>query len=492
MPKPKTPARKRLPAVRKTPTGIAGFDEMLEGGVPQGRATLVTGEAGAGKTVFMNEFLYRGIERFGEAGVLATFEERPDDIARNVAGFGWDYAALIRARRLAIVDATPPASAERELDDQYDLEPLLLRIRAAVRRVRAKRLVLDGMEGLYARLSNEGAVRDLLLRLSEEARALGLTTMVAAERLASGATRHSVEDFVVDGVVDLTAEPGQQKTLRRIVVRKMRGVGYRSGVVEFDIGPRGLEVFPKLPVDRSMARTRAEVRRAFGIPGFDEMIGGGLPEGYVALVSGNTGTGKSTFMQHFVAEGARRREPVVFVALEEPSGQVRSLAARHGWTFKAWENAGLLRLLDVPLIDIRPDEVMYRIARAVRELGARRLVIDSVSSLKSATMDSEKVRQFLIQLSEFAKSSGVTCAMTYLVPVAFGAEKGQLMSAMSSNDARLSSAVDCLILQRYVERNRTVRKLITVLKMRGVAHDTAIHSYDIGPRGVVIGEPFDE
>lgn len=488
----KTASRSTLSAVRKTPTGISGFDEMLEGGVPRGRALLIAGAAGAGKTVFMNEFLYRGIQAFGEPGVLVTFEESPDDIAHNVAGFGWDYAGLIRARRLAIVDATPPAGTERETDGEYDLEPLFLRIRAAARRVRAKRLVLDGMEGLYARLSNEDAVRDLLLRLSAEARSLGLTTMVAAERLASGATRHGVEDFVVDGVVDLAAEPGQQKTVRRIVVRKMRGVGYRSGVVEFDIGPRGLEVFPKLPVDRSMARTRPEIRRAFGIPKFDEMIGGGIPEGYMALVSGNTGTGKSTFMQHFVAEGARLREPVVFVALEEPSGQVRSLAARHGWRFKAWENAGLLRLLDVPLIDIRSDEVMYRIAHAVRELGAKRLVIDSVSSLKSATMDSEKVRQFLIQLSEYAKSSGVTCAMTYLVPVAFGAEKGQLMSAMSSNDARLSSAVDCLILQRYVERDRTVRKLITVLKMRGVAHDTAIHSYDIGPKGVVIGEPFEE
>jgi len=480
-------AKRTAKAVSKIPTGITGLDEVLEGGVPEARAVLVLGGAGAGKTVFMNEFLYRGITQYGQAGVLVTFEERPDDIVRNVASFGWDYAELMRKGRLAIVDASPAIGGERELSSGYDLEPLLMRIRAAVRQVRAKRLILDSLEGLFGRLSNRIEVREMLFRLSDETKRMGVTTMIAAEREHSGGTRHGVEDFVADAVIELSAEPGQQKIIRRIIVRKIRGAGYRSGNVQFGIDARGLEVYPKVPVDRRRAATRLDVRKRFGIRGFDELLGGGVPEGYMLILSGNTGSGKSTFAQHFIAQGIREKENAVFVALEEPTGQVEELAAVHGWNFAAWRRSGRLDMLDVPLIDIRPDEVLYRIVNAVRAIKAKRVVLDSISSLRSATMDAEQVRQFMIQLGEFAKASGVTCVMTYLVPGVFSAARGQLLGPMSSTDVRLSSAVDGVILQRYVERQRDVRKILTVLKLRGVQHDTRIHAYSIGPKGVEIG-----
>ncbi len=493
----RSPAKKphptrRLPKVHKLPTGIAGFDEMLEGGVPAGRALLVAGASGSGKTVLMTEFIYRGIERFGEPGVLVTFEEKPEDIIRDVAGFGWDFTRLIQARKLLIVDASPVPNGEREVSEGYDLEPLLLRVRDAVRRLRARRLVLDSLESLFARLSNRAEVRELLYRIAWEAKRAGVTTMISAERLPNGGLRHDVEDFVSDGVVELWAEPGQQSTVRRILVRKLRGTGYRSGNAEFRITGDGFKVFHKIKIKRLYPVTSLDKRKNFGIPELDAILGGGVPEGYLMLVSGNTGSGKSILAQSFIAAGIRAGEPGVYVAMEEPSGQVRAIAQGRGLNFTGWERQRRLAILDVPLIDLCADEVLHRIAAAVEALGARRVVLDSVSSLRSATMDNEKVRQFMIQLSEYAKAHRVTVVLTYLANDAFGAEKGQLFSTINPSDVRLSTTVDGIIIQRYVERAQRVSRLLHVLKLRGSAHDGAIFSYEITSKSVIIGGKIDE
>jgi circadian clock protein KaiC len=472
--------------MRRTPTGIRGLDHVLGGGLPRGRAVLVVAEAGSGKTVLMNEFLYRGATAAGEPGVFVTFEERPEDIIQNVAGFGWDYARLQRRGLLAIVDACPLAGGERELGAAYSFEPLALRVREAVRRTRAKRVVLDSLDRLFSRFGNRAEVRDFLLQVCAMARSLGVTMMISAERQRDGSLG-DIAEYVADGVIELSSQAGQQSTIRHLVVRKLRGCGYGSGRVEFVIDGDGIEVFPKVPVDRSVAATSLDRRRKFGVPHLDGLLGGGVPEGYMVLLSGNTGTGKTTFAQQFVAEGMRVGENSVYVALEEPSGQVRRLAEAHGWDFPAWERAGRLRVVEAPMIDLRSDDVLFRIVRAVEDIGAKRIVVDSISSLRSATMDGEQVRQFMLQLGDYVKSRGLNAIMTYLEGNLFGAVRGQHLGPMTTNDERLSSSVDGVVLQRYYERGAQVEKFLTVLKMRGVAHDRGIHPYQITSGGVVFG-----
>jgi circadian clock protein KaiC len=138
--------------VEKIPTGIRGFDEVLEGGVPKGRTLLITGSTGTGKTVFTNEFLYRGIIDHNENGVYVTFEEHPSDIIKNVRNFGWDFDILIREKKFVFVDVSPDNIPTKETGD-YDLSVLIERIKHAIKKVNAKRVAIDALSMLFSKFS---------------------------------------------------------------------------------------------------------------------------------------------------------------------------------------------------------------------------------------------------------------------------------------------------------------------------------------------------
>lgn len=478
--------------IEKVRTGISGFDELLAGGIPKGRAMLLLGAAGTGKTVLLNEFLYRGITTTDENGVFVTMEERPKDIIKNVESFGWNYTQLLKQKRLAFVDASQTDEILQEMDTDYDLTPLVARIKYAIKKVKAKRVGIDCLDALFSRFTNKEIIRSTLYRISDELKEMGVTSMITAEKSGGDnvLSRYGMAEFVADGVIELDVKTGQQQFVRTIYVRKMRGTTYRSGVVEFDISHTGIKVYPKIPLLRDFAATSFTVRKRFGIKGLDDALHGGVPQGHMMLVSGNTGTGKTFFCTHFLLEGIENGENGVYVALEEPVGQLRQTSLEHDWDFVKHEKAGALSFVCPSIIDISSDKLLYDIVNAVQATNATRVVIDSISSLESATMNPEQVRQFLIQLTGYFKTKGVTCIMSYLVSSVLGASSNQLMAGIETNEMRLSSIIDGIILLRYVERDQEIHKLLHVLKLRGSCHDKDIYRYWIEKGGVVMGEKY--
>jgi circadian clock protein KaiC len=275
-------------------------------------------------------------------------------------------------------------------------------------------------------------------------------------------------------------------------VIKLRGTDFRSGTVEFEITDQGLVVYPKIPIENVVAKTDFKVRRGFDVKGLDNILDGGIPQGHMVLVSGNTGTGKTMFGMHFLNQGMRHGENVVFVALEEPIEQVKKTALTHGWDFNRAEKEGKMRFVTTGLIDISNDKLLYQIISAVEGIKAKRVVIDSISSLVSATMSEEQVRQFMIQLSRYFKVNGITCIMNYLTSMSFGATRGQLLSGFSTNEIRLSSLIDGIIMLLYVERGQKIKKLLTVLRLRGSQHSKEIFRYEIEKDGIHLGEKYEE
>lgn len=484
----------RKSAMEKVFTGIRGFDEVLIGGVPKGRSTLITGGTGTGKTVMLNEFLYQGITQFKENGVYVAFEESKKDIINNVKSFGWNYDLLIASKKLAFVDAGALKEMTFESNENYDLSPLVERIKYALKIVKAKRLVIDGLDNLFSRFQNKDVVRQALYQITVELKDLGVTVLMTAEKLGSekGLSRHGVEEFVADGVIEIELIKGQQQFLRRMSVLKFRGTSFRSGITEFEITDQGMLVYPKIPVENLVAKTDFSVRKTFGIKGLDDILGGGVPQGHMVLISGNTGTGKTMFGMHFLRQGIVDGENAVFVALEEPIEQVKKTALSHGWDFNRNEKEGRISFITTNLIDISNDKLLYQIISAVERINAKRVLLDSISTLLSATMSEEQVRQFLLQLSRYFKSKGITCIMNCLSSASFGAAPGQLLSSLVTNEMRLSSVTDGIIMLLFVERGQEIKKLLSVLKMRGSQHSKGIFNFEIETGGIKMGEKYKE
>src|SRR5512138_2000761 len=189
-----------LPRLSKAPTGINGFDEITGGGLPRGRPTLISGGAGCGKTLFSMEFLVRGATEFAEPGLFMSFEENEQELAQNVASLRFDVENLVK-RRLLLMDFVRAEQSEIHETGDYDLEGLFVRLGHAIERIKAKRVVLDTIEALFAALPNELILRSELRRLFRWLKDREVTAIITTERGEGTFTRHGLEEYVSDCVI---------------------------------------------------------------------------------------------------------------------------------------------------------------------------------------------------------------------------------------------------------------------------------------------------
>jgi len=233
----------------KSPTGIQGLDELTGGGLPTGRATLVCGGVGCGKTLLGLEFLVHGALRYGEPGVFMAFEETAVDLAQNVVSLGFDLDDLV-ARRLLVIDHVRVERSDVEASGDYDLEGLFIRLDHAIRSVGAKRVVLDTLETLFAGLPNPAILRAELRRLFGWLKARGVTALITAERgdefggHPAALTRQGLEEYVSDCVIMLDHRVVDMASSRCLRVVKYRGSPHGSNEYPFLIDETGISVLP--------------------------------------------------------------------------------------------------------------------------------------------------------------------------------------------------------------------------------------------------------
>lgn len=240
----RTAARRVLPAaLRKASTGISGLDEILEGGLPAGRPTLICGGAGSGKTLLTIEFLVRGANQFDEPGVFMGFEETRSELAQNVASLGFDLEQQIAARKLVIDYVLVERSEIHETGD-YDLEGLFVRLGHAIDAIGAKRVAIDSIETLFTGLRDTTVLRAELHRLFRWLKEKGVTALITAERGEGSLTRHGMEEYVSDCVILLDNRVSNQFATRRLRIVKYRGSRHGADEFPFMIGDTGLSVLP--------------------------------------------------------------------------------------------------------------------------------------------------------------------------------------------------------------------------------------------------------
>jgi len=468
--------------VEKLATGIPGFDQIADGGLPRERATLVAGTAGSAKTVFATHFLAAGIAR-GEAGVFVTFEDSVDDIRRNVGGFGWDVAAWEAAGTWSFVDATPDAEDPTTIVGEFDLGALLARVEHAVRRTGARRVSVDSLNALFVQYRDHAMLRSELHRMTTRLKRMGVTLVFTSERTEEygEVTRYGVEEFVADNVVILRNLLVDERRRRTLELLKLRGAPHQRGEFPFTITAHGIIVLPLSGI--TLTQTSSTVRLGTGNATLDEMCGGGYFRDSIILLSGATGTGKTLMVTQFLAAAAQAGERCLLFAFEESRDQLFRNAAAWGYDFEGMERQGSLKVVNTYPHAMAMEDHLVMIRDTVDEFRPNRVAVDSLSALERVT-SVRSFREFVIGLTSFLKLHETAGLFTSTAP--------SLMGGTSVTEKHISTLTDTIILLRYVEHYGQMRRGMTVLKMRGSAHDHDIREYTIDGEGMHILEPFQD
>ena len=474
-------AKTKYTAVEKIATGISSFDIIAKGGLPRNRTTLISGTAGSGKTIFAVQFLAAGVEA-GTPGVFVTFEESASDIRKNMLSFGWDLAKWEADGKLAFVDASPDPLIDTIESGLFDLGALLARVQHAVRKVKAERVAVDSLGAVFSQFSDQSIVRSELFRIASALKAMSVTAVLTAERTDDYGpiARFGVEEFIADNVMILRNVLEDESRRRTIEILKFRGCDHQKGEYPFTIVPEGgVIVIPLSAMHLSMKSSN--LRISSGNAALDEMCGGGLFRDSVTLVSGATGTGKTLTVTQFLQGGATNGERCLLLAFEESRDQLVRNATGWGFDFGRMERDGLLRVVcDYPDVSGLEDWLVT-IQSAIRAFKPHRVALDSLSALEHVG-SAKAFREFVIGLTSFVKHEEITALFT--------STTASLMGGDSITETHISTLTDSIILLRYVEMFGEMKRGLTVLKMRGSAHDKAIREFSIDKGGMIMGRPF--
>ena len=470
------------PSIDKLPTGIPGFDHVTMGGLPRRRTTLLIGPAGSAKTVFSGQFLAEGVRR-GEPGVFVSFEEPATDLRTNFATLGWEIEEWERDGLWQFVDASPISGVDDVEHNDYNFDGLVARIGHAIDQTAAERIVLDSFAAVFAHLSDAVAVRKQLRDLVMNLRKMGLTVVVTAENVGDESiteSRYGVEEFVADNVVILRNALEDEKRRRTVEVLKMRGAMHRKGEFPFTVLPgSGVVVIPLSVM--SLTQQSSNDRLATGNDELDGMTGGGFFRDSIVLVSGATGTGKTLMVTEFVANGCEAGERCLLFAFEESRDQIFRNASGWGRDFEKYEAKGTLRLVATYPEVASLEDHLVEIKNEIETYKPTRFAIDSLSALERIGTD-KGFREFIIGLTSFVKAERVAGLLT--------STTSSLLGGSSITEGHISTLTDAIILLRYVELGSSVRRGLTVLKMRGSKHDHDIREFTIDGSGMHIGDSF--
>ena len=469
---------RELPALVKAPTGIQGLDEVTYGGLPEGRPTLLCGAAGCGKTLFAMTFLYNGATLFAEPGVFIAFEEQPAEIIKNVSSLNYDVQKLIAEKKL-LFDYVKIERTQIEESGDYDLEGLFIRLGYAIDSIGAKRVVIDTIENLFGGLQNPAILRAELRRLFEWLKDKGVTAIITGERGDGTLTRHGLEEYVSDCVIQLDNRVTDQLSTRRLRIVKYRGSAHGTNEYPFIIDEEGITVMPV--TSAGLAHDAPTERVSSGIPDLDMMLeGSGFFRGASVLISGMAGSGKSTVSSHFADAACRRGERCIYFAMEESPQQIIRNMKSVGLDLQQWVTNGLLQFSAKRPSLFGLETHLAAMHRQVMRFEPAVVIVDPLSALLSAGKPDD-VQAMVLRLIDFLKTRSVTALFTSLT-------HGNVENART--DVQVSSLIDAWLLlynkEYYGEHNRQ----LYLLKSRGMAHSNQVREFLLTNRGIQLREVY--
>jgi circadian clock protein KaiC len=460
----------------KTPTGVTGLDEITGGGLPTGRATLICGGPGCGKTMLAVEFLVRGATEFREPGVFMMFEENANELTANVRSLGFDLDKLV-AKKKIVLDHVVIERSEIEETGEYDLDGLFIRLGYAIDSIGAKRVVLDTVEALFSGLMDHAALRAELRRLFRWLKDRGITAIITGERgEGTTLTRYGLEEYVADCVITLDHRVNEQISTRRLRVMKYRGTAHATNEFPFIIGERGLSV---LPITSLQLNHKASADRiTTGIARLDEMLGGkGVYRGSSVLVSGSPGTGKSSIGAKFADTTCHRGERALLFAYEESPAQLLRNMSSIGIDLAPWLKKGLLQIHASRPTMQGLEQHLVMMHDTVLAFRPSVVIVDPISNLTLDRTEAE-VKPTLMRLIDFLKQQQITSLFTSLTA------GGTATELPEDSQLGVSSLMDTWLLLRNAEFNGERNRTIFVLKSRGMPHSNQVREFILSEAGI--------
>jgi circadian clock protein KaiC len=464
------------PTIKRLKTGIDGFDEVLGGGLPEFSFNLIAGAPGCGKTTLAHQIMFALATPECPALYFTVLGEPPLKMLRYQQQFNFFDSNKVNSSIHFISLAEDIANG--------DLNKILIRIAAEVEAKNASFVFVDSFRSVVLASQGEGTT---FLGLQEFIQNLGIlmtswqaTTFLIGEYYTDKDPNPVFT--VADGLIWLSQSVLRNSVVRKIEVMKMRGQPLLSGLHTFRITETGINVFapPKPAVPKHDLLPPLENRLQMGIPVLDEMMGGGLPNGYSLLVAGPSGSGKSILAHSFLVQGARSGETGVIVAFEQ-----RPMWSR-GRAMTDLINNDQIGVVNTQLSSLSVDEISRLIIAEVIRLNARRVVLDSLSGFELAVAPTFRAdfRESLARMVSAIANTGVTVLMT--------SELEDRYTDLRFSPYGTAFLTDAIIVQRYIEVDSCLLRVMAVVKVRGSAHSNELRLFHIDDKGIQIGEKVDD
>ena len=460
--------------IHRLQTGVPGLDEVLGGGIPEFSFNLIAGQPGSGKTTLAHQMMFALATPERPALYFTVLGEPPIKMLRYQQQF--DFFSLDKVNRaIRFINLSEETAGG-------DLDKVMARILAEVQARNPglvfidsfRAVVLAGQDG-KPYVGVQKFVQDLGVLISS----WQATTFLIGEYFSE----HDPNPVftVADGLIWLRQSVQGNSMVRKLEIMKMRGQPTLAGLHTFRITTTGMQVFPPPPVDNPTEITAAQPqgsRLSLGVPHLDEMLGGGLPQGYSLLVAGPSGSGKSILAAAFLAEGARRGETGVIAAFERRPNRSR------GQALSVLIESGLVGVVDTRSPELSVDEIAMLLINEIRRLKASRIVIDSLSGFELALAPTfrDEYRESMARLVSALARTGATVLMT--------SELEDRYSDLRFSPYGTAFMTDAIIVQRYVEIDSRLQRVLAVVKVRGSAHSNAIRLFSINDQGIQIGMPL--
>ena len=463
--------------LHKCPTGIKGFDEITEGGLPKNRITLICGNTGCGKTLLGIDFLINGATKYHEPGIFMSFEETEDELYKNVASLNLDLHGLV-ARKKILIEYVLLERRDIQESGEFNLEGLFIRLEHAIDAIDAKRVVLDSIESLFAGVTDVGILRLEIKRLFRWLKDKHVTAIITGELGQGVYSRHGLEEYISDCIILLDNRVREQISTRRIRVMKYRGSNHGTNEYPFVIDKDGLSVIPITSAGLDQPGTNKRV--STGIPSLDKLFkGAGYTRGSTILASGTAGTGKTSLAAAFVIERCKRGERCLFLSYEESSGQLIQNMHSIGFHFEPLIKKGLLKIVATRPSFFGLEMHLLDLYKLIADFKPQSVVIDPLTSLIGQGNQLE-IQSMLTRMIDALKSQGITGLFTSLV------------SSTAHNDTSgeigVSSLIDTWIVVRELEEDEGKRRIrgLYIVKSRGMGHSSDVHKLVLSDEGMHI------